>query len=353
MSSFTLDDEAADSFYESGNGTYLSQTAKTAGPAVNNSGGIEQFEVDNSAVSSLAYKAYEYTDASRYTSLFDVNVSDVTGRICRASFPFLLGGILSPPPAPKPAPHPPVLEESTGHSEELGEILSDGEDELLPVPAASPEAVVTSVESCLPFNDKPDLYGPVWLSFTLIIAVSAGANAYAVLQSILRGHDPLSASRLSGTDFYNFATAASYVWTFLAFSCTAVVVLKRYLKDPESCTTAKVVCVYGYSLAPLVPAVLLCALSNSLCWVSLGISACISATTVLINLWPKTSFMPAFLRMQEADTRENEGSEVPAASYGSPSVTDGWFGRSPVFWLRFGVVWCHMLAGFILKLRFF
>jgi hypothetical protein len=342
-SSFSLDDSAADRFYSGGDNAYATAQRGTE---------VERLDVDESGVrTGFAARALEHADVSRYTTLFQVTGSDVVGRVVRASLPYRR--ILEPPPSPPALPTTRrTVEEDSGADERSDEehAVEDNQEVASPFSPSSSTRddarPVTSVESAKPFNTNPDLYGATWVPVTLILATSMGSTCVALLRSVVSRQDVFHGARLSSLDFTVLVTAAAGVTSFIAAASICVLTLKRYVNDGEDVSLPLVLCVYGYSMAPLIPAVLLSpVLSASPSSLVLCVAVVLSTVTVLRNLWPNTEFVPDFLRARGAEDGESAGQ--------ANAVGRQQHQRSPLWWLRFGVAAAHLLAGLALKVRFF
>lgn len=111
--------------------------------------------------------------------------------------------------------------------------------------------------------------------------------------------------------------------------------------SPEMCPSNVSPC--PFSLSPLVPAVLLSAVVRGWwTWLVIGLAVLCSLVTVLRNLWPETDFVPAALKV---------GREITAESDANHNI--GQQTRVKLWWLRSCVIGGHLLAGLLLKLRFF
>jgi hypothetical protein len=122
----------------------------------------------------------------------------------------------------------------------------------------------------------PDFYGPFWVTTTLIFALAACGN----FGSYLSSDD-------SSTWTYNFAklSVASFVlYGYMVLLPILVWMFSKYaMKD--SMSLSRLACLYGYSLAPFIPAVLLCVIpSNLLRWLFILGAYAVSASFLMRNI---------------------------------------------------------------------
>ncbi|CAM9096027.1 unnamed protein product [Ascophyllum nodosum] len=89
-------------------------------------------------------------------------------------------------------------------------------------------------------QDNPDAYGPFWNSTSLIFLIALTTN-------------------LSGE--YDLSTLVTSTWVVYGFAVVSPVALWLILNQLNiPVTLIKMICMYGYSLGPFLPAVLVCAL---------------------------------------------------------------------------------------------
>lgn len=186
-----------------------------------------------------------------YSAYFDINVADFAARLTRAVLPFkpLLGWAVQE-------------EESQGG---------------------------TSV---------PDLYGPVWVTTTLVLALSMGSKIAHFAANVFRKEETGDvASAISSVEFTRLWKAASllygYVFIFpvilTIFQCLFV---RRSLR--ESSVSAHpvlgTVMVYGYSMTPVVLAALVATVPIELVQlIAMAVAFFIGAFVVMLNLWRDVS----------------------------------------------------------------
>jgi Yip1 domain len=145
---------------------------------------------ENFSVLSLLSPAF-------YKSVFDVDVADVTVRVRAALWPFR-------PPTP-----------------------------FLSLIAA-----------------KPDLYGPVWLAATLVFIIGAGSNVSSWLN-----FSSTAAKTIWQYDFQSLSKALFFVFGFSFGAPLAVWACMTYaLPRSLGLGLVSLVCVYGYAIAPFIPA---------------------------------------------------------------------------------------------------
>jgi len=121
---------------------------------------------------------------------------------------------------------------------------------------------------------NPDLYGPFWISTTLIFAMAITAN----LASYFSFKGP-------GVWHYNFnqlTLAGSVIYAYVTLLPLLFWLLLRYYEAAKK--LVDVLCIYGYTLSIFVPISVLCVLpSNVLRWLLVLIGGGISAVFLLSN----------------------------------------------------------------------
>lgn len=118
------------------------------------------------------------------------------------------------------------------------------------------------------FANNPDYYGPMWIATTAVIFMAATGN-FALL---IDGTPHM-------TDFTLASVAAGIVYGMLVFVPAATYALLYFTGQPvmETIDFKHFICVYGYSLAPLVPVSCLCLIPNGIArWVFCGIGLALS-----------------------------------------------------------------------------
>lgn len=149
-------------------------------------------------------------------------------------------------------------------------------------------------------NDKPDAYGPFWISTTLVFTLAVTSHINNWLTSWLQ-------QKAWEYDFQSVVTASSLVYTFAAGVPLGIWFILRQLTDAKM-KLITLICLYGYSLLTFIPATLLCLLPSSfITWIALLASAGISSLFLLRNMAPiilqhapaqKQIFLPALAIIQ-------------------------------------------------------
>lgn len=186
-----------------------------------------------------------------YAAYFDVNVSDVMSRLFRSFVPFkpLLGWV-------------------------------DDEEE-------------ADGGTCV-----PDLYGPVWVTTTLVVALSMGSKLAEFLSNVFRKQETNSLkSSLSTLEFSRLWRAASVLY-FYVFVFPLILTMCQWLFAKRSLRETSVrahpivgtIMVYGYSMAPVVVAAFVATIPVEMVQiVAIAIAFCIGAFVIMLNLWRDVS----------------------------------------------------------------
>lgn len=212
-----------------------------------------------------------------YASYFDITLSDFLTRLTRAIFPF------------KPL---------------LGWSDADEESE-----GGTP---------------VPDLYGPVWITTTLVLALSMGSKIAEFLANVFRKKETVSQGGLGGgVEFARLWRAAGvlYFYVFLfpvlltVFQCLFA---RRGLRERGHGLGSGIlgsVMVYGYSMAPVVVAALVATIPVET--VQIGVMAgafSVGGVVIMLNLWRDVSVeyrsLTYFVRLMAALAHAGVGAAV-------------------------------------------
>eukprot|EP00172_Hildenbrandia_rubra_P001900 Plantae.Rhodophyta-Hildenbrandia_rubra.ctg25289.p1 GENE.Plantae.Rhodophyta-Hildenbrandia_rubra.ctg25289~~Plantae.Rhodophyta-Hildenbrandia_rubra.ctg25289.p1 ORF type:complete len:327 (+),score=69.35 Plantae.Rhodophyta-Hildenbrandia_rubra.ctg25289:266-1246(+) len=261
--------------------------------------GVEQFDVEEAS----GYTGILGGWLKSYSQWFDVGVSDVVRRIGRVVMPW------------------------------KGELILGGKGVVVVGENEEGQGGEEGVE------EKVDLYGPFWLTTTLVLCIAMGANVYELLKGVAMkrevGGIGSGLGKYAAVDFKNLVEAALVFYGYVGGASVVVWGGKRYLKLGGGLVYA--LCVYGYSMAPLIPAVLVCAVAHEIVsWVVLILAFGLSAMFVLRNIW---------IEPLSDDALNPGGAGIIGAVSGQP--------RSSAWYFRFASTFVHCLLGAVVKFRFF
>ncbi len=151
-------------------------------------------------------------------------------------------------------------------------------------PAAAAAAATAAVDAKPAFAAAaPDLYGPVWVSITLVFVIGVTSNFASYLSSarVVPG-----ATTAWVYDFSLVTTAALVIAAYVVGAPVLVWALLRYLGAPPRPVTS-IVSIYGYALVAFIPAAFLCMTpSPAANWVFISLACAVSAVTLARNLVP-------------------------------------------------------------------
>ena len=121
-------------------------------------------------------------------------------------------------------------------------------------------------------KEKPDLYGPFWITTSLVFTVAFCSHMSAWLSSWMYGSN-------WENDFAALVNAASLIYGFAACAPTLAYFSLRQLDI--SVGFVPLICMYGYSLSSFIIASIVCLVpSNTIIWVSL-IGAALSSSVFM------------------------------------------------------------------------
>lgn len=144
----------------------------------------------------------------------------------------------------------------------------------------------------------PDLYGPVWVTTTLVLALSMGAKMAEFLTNVFHQKETTSlAPSLSTLEFSRLWRASSVLY-FYVFIFPLLLTLFQCLFAKRSLAENSVrahpivgtVMVYGYSMAPVVIAALVATVPIEMVQVvAMAVAFSIGAFVIMLNLWRDVS----------------------------------------------------------------
>lgn len=144
----------------------------------------------------------------------------------------------------------------------------------------------------------PDLYGPVWVTTTLVLALSMGAKMAEFLSNVFRQKETTSLEPSLSTLEFSRLWRASGVLYFYVFIFPLMLTLFQCLFAKRSLTESSVrshpivgtIMVYGYSMAPVVLAAFVATFPAEMVQViAMSVAFCIGAFVIMLNLWRDVS----------------------------------------------------------------
>ena len=122
----------------------------------------------------------------------------------------------------------------------------------------------------------PDLYGPYWVTMSLIFLVGVTSNM----------HDYLHRSDIQVFEYdINHLLHAGSIFSSFAFGLPSVIWVTTKFMKTEALSLVEWQCMYGYSLVPFIPAALLCVIPlGFLSWIFLAIATVMSCSLVVRNV---------------------------------------------------------------------
>ncbi|XP_076004402.1 protein YIPF1 [Genypterus blacodes] len=132
---------------------------------------------------------------------------------------------------------------------------------------------------------NPDLYGPFWICTTLVfaIAISGNLSSFLVYSGNPNGKYVPDFRKVSiaATAIFSYAWFVPLgLWGFLLWRNNKIMNLVSY-------SFMEIVCVYGYSLAIYIPAVVLWIVPlEGLRWFSIMVALCLSGSVLALTFWP-------------------------------------------------------------------
>lgn len=144
----------------------------------------------------------------------------------------------------------------------------------------------------------PDLYGPVWVTTTLVLTLSMGAKLAEFLTNVFRQQETTSLTpSLSTLEFSRLWRAASVLY-FYVFVFPLLLTLFQCLFANRSLNESSVrahpmvgtIMVYGYSMTPVVFASFVATVPIEMVqMVAMGVAFCLGAFVIMLNLWRDVS----------------------------------------------------------------
>mmetsp|Transcript_6625 Transcript_6625/g.17988 ORF Transcript_6625/g.17988 Transcript_6625/m.17988 type:complete len:299 (-) Transcript_6625:520-1416(-) len=159
----------------------------------------------------------------------------------------------------------------------------------------------------------PDLYGPFWITMTLIFLLGVTSNMHAYVH----------ADDVDEFDYdINHLLHAASTMCVVAFVIPTVLWVTTQCLSMNSLQLVECVCIYGYSLIAFIPAGFICVIPFSIMsWIALLVATAMSAGLIVRNI------VPALM------TADTSNSKAPALSV--------------------AILVCHGILFFVMKFRFY
>ncbi|CAF0892062.1 unnamed protein product [Brachionus calyciflorus] len=127
---------------------------------------------------------------------------------------------------------------------------------------------------------SPDLYGPFWITTTLICTIAIGGNLVSFIQNFGKSYT-------WQTDFHKVTSSA---FTIVLYSLVLPAILYVILRSRQARAELEfieILCIYGYSLAIYVPVSLLWLINVPfLQWTFVLIAIILSSSVLFVTFWP-------------------------------------------------------------------
>lgn len=144
----------------------------------------------------------------------------------------------------------------------------------------------------------PDLYGPVWVTTTLVLALSMGSKLAEFLANVFRRQETKGGGQaMGGVEFARLWRAAGLLYCYV-FVFPVVLTMVQWLFARRSLDESGVrahpmlgaVMVYGYSMVPVVVAAMVATVPvESVQVAAIAASFVLGAGVVMLNLWRDVS----------------------------------------------------------------
>jgi len=137
------------------------------------------------------------------------------------------------------------------------------------------------------FIDKmranPDIYGPFWITSTVVFLMFAAGNFGSYLNFVFYG-DHTNNNKWS-PNFSYVSVSAFAIYGYQFFVPLILWIVSKFLKI--GLTLLDCLCIYGYALSIFIPVSIICvAPSNILRWIIVIIAALISTSFLVVNFFP-------------------------------------------------------------------
>lgn len=130
---------------------------------------------------------------------------------------------------------------------------------------------------------NPDLYGPFWITTTLICTIAIGGNIVSFIHNFGKNYT-------WQTDFHKVTSSAFTIVLYSVVIPSILYVILRSRQARAEMEFIEILCIYGYSLAIYVPVSLLWLINISLMqWILVIMAIALSGSVLFITFWPAIS----------------------------------------------------------------
>ena len=179
----------------------------------------------------LDEKSYSFYQIEFYQKYFNVNTSDVLGRILGSMTPTFSSGFL--------------------HNK---------------------------------IRPNPDLYGPFWISITLIFTIAIAGNIVSFMKNFG------TQAFVWQADVHKVTSSAACILTYWWLLPTILFMLMRWRENRADYKFLEVLCLYGYSLSIYIPLSLVWMINiGFLQWTFTSVAVLLSGCVLVLNIWPAFS----------------------------------------------------------------
>ncbi|XP_076346193.1 protein YIPF1 isoform X2 [Tachypleus tridentatus] len=127
----------------------------------------------------------------------------------------------------------------------------------------------------------PDLYGPFWITSTLVFITAIGGNMANYLQTVGEWN------QIWHYDFHKVSFAATAIYSYAFLLPLMLWGLLQCRESISNYTFLEILCVYGYSLSVYIPISILWVIQVAwLQWLLVIVGTVLSGSVLLLTFWP-------------------------------------------------------------------
>lgn len=130
---------------------------------------------------------------------------------------------------------------------------------------------------------NPDLYGPFWITTSLICTIAIGGNIVSFVQNFGQNYK-------WQTDFHKITSSAFTIMAYSVFIPAVLYIIMRSRQARTEMEFIEILCIYGYSLTIYVPVSLLWLINISFMqWILVIMAIVLSGSVLFLTFWPVIS----------------------------------------------------------------